>query len=344
MTEHTPVPVALVGASGYTGLELTRLLLNHSGVRLELMCAGRSAGAPAESVNPALVGMGLPPLVAFDADQIAEKCAYAFLGLPHKTAQDVTHELLSRGVKVIDLSADHRFDDADFYGAVYETHRHPENCALTVYGCPELNREQIRSTRLVGAPGCYPTSVILGVSPALNAGLLAEPHAIADCKSGVSGAGRNPGPGTHFPETADGLHAYKTLNHRHAPEMERILGGGMEVEFVPHLVPMNRGILSTVYLRLKPGIDEKAVREAYDIRYGDEPFVAVLEKDHHPDPRHVRGTNRCHIGLFVKGSRLVVQSAIDNLGKGAAGQAVQCFNLMAGLDETSGLNGTAIFP
>ena len=118
----------------------------------------------------------------------------------------------------------------------------------------------------------------------------------------------------------------------------------MEVEFVPHLVPMNRGILSTVYLRLKPGIDEKAVREAYDIRYGDEPFVAVLQKGHHPDPRHVRGTNRCHIGLFVKGSRLVVQSAIDNLGKGAAGQAVQCFNLMAGLDETSGLNGTAIFP
>ena len=344
MNEHPPISVALVGASGYTGLELTRLLLNHPTAHLALMCAGRSAGEPADSVNPALKGLGLPPLVAFDADEIAAKCTYAFLGLPHKTAQDVTHELLERGVKVVDLSADHRFDDADFYAAVYEPHRHPENCAKTVYGCPELHREAIRNTRLVGAPGCYPTSVILGVAPALNGGLLAAAHAIADCKSGVSGAGRNPGPGTHFPETADGLHAYKTLNHRHAPEMERILGGGMQVEFVPHLVPMNRGILSTIYLRLKPGVDETAVRDVYQSQYGDEPFIALLESGAHPDPRHVRGTNRCHIGLFVKGERLVVQSAIDNLGKGAAGQAIQCFNLMAGIAETSGLEGTAFFP
>lgn len=344
MAAHSPISVALVGASGYTGLELTRLLLNHPSARLELMCAGRSAGAPADSVNPTLKGMGIPALVSFDAALIASQCEYAFLGLPHKTAQDVTHELLERGVKVIDLSADHRFDDAEFYGAVYEPHRHPQNCKKTVYGCPELNREAIRTTHLVGAPGCYPTSVILGVAPALRQNLLAQPHAIADCKSGVSGAGRNPGPGTHFPETADGLHAYKTLNHRHAPEMERILGSGMTVEFVPHLVPMNRGILSTIYLKLKPGISEETVRSAYEHAYGKEPFVAILGAGEHPDPRHVRGTNRCHIGIFVKGDRLVIQSAIDNLGKGAAGQAIQCFNLMAGIDETSGLQGTAIFP
>ena len=344
MTEQSAIPVALVGASGYTGLELTRLLLAHPKVNLAMMCAGRNAGAAADTVNPALKGIGLPPLEAFNAEKIAEKCDYAFLGLPHKTAQDVTHALLERGLKVVDLSADHRFDDPDFYGAVYEPHRHPENCRRTVYGCPELNREAIRSTRLVGAPGCYPTSVILGVSPALRRGLLAEPHCIADCKSGVSGAGRNPGPGTHYPETADGLHAYKTLNHRHAPEMERVLGSGMTVEFVPHLVPMNRGILSTIYLNLSAGVGEKSVRDTYENFYANEPFISVLSSGEHPDPRHVRGTNRCHIGLFVKGRRLVVQSAIDNLGKGAAGQAVQCFNLMAGVEETSGLKATAIFP
>ena len=339
-----PLNVALVGASGYTGIELTRLLLTHPGVHLKMMCGFRSAGQSADVSNPSLTGLGLPPLTAFDADAIAAECAYAFLGLPHRTAQDVTHELLQRGVKVVDLSADHRFDDADFYGRVYEPHRHPENCLRTVYGCPELNRDKIRTTELVGAPGCYPTSVILGAMPALAAELLSEPHAIADCKSGVTGAGRAPGAGTHYPETADGLHAYKTLNHRHAPEMERILGGGMTVEFVPHLVPMNRGILSTIYLRLKADVTLEQVRNVYEEHYGHEPFVCVLPNGQHPDPRHVRGTNRCHIGIFVKGTRLVVQSVIDNLGKGAAGQAIQCFNLMADFPETLGLEATAIFP
>ena len=180
--------------------------------------------------------------------------------------------------------------------------------------------------------------------PALSSGILAEAHAIADCKSGVTGAGRTPGLGTHFPETSEGLHAYKTLNHRHAPEMERILGGGMKVEFVPHLVPMNRGILSTVYLRLVEGYDAADVRRVYEEFYGNEYFVSVLSSGQHPDTRHVRGSNRCHLGLFIKDRRLVVQSAIDNLGKGAAGQAVQCFNLMAGLPEITGLEGTAVFP
>jgi N-acetyl-gamma-glutamyl-phosphate reductase len=339
-----PLNVALVGASGYTGIELTRILLTHPGVSLKMMCAFRSAGQPVDRSNPSLIGLNMPPLLGFDADQIAAQCEYAFLGLPHKTAQDVAHELLLRGVKVIDLSADHRFDDPDFYGSIYESHRHPENCLRTVYGCPELNREKIRTSDLVGAPGCYPTSVILGTMPALAADLLSETHAIADCKSGVTGAGRTPGVGTHYPETADGMHAYKTLNHRHAPEMERILGNGMSVEFVPHLVPMNRGILSTVYLRLKAGVSLTQVRTAYEDRYRKEPFISLLPDGQHPDPRHVRGTNRCHIGVFVKGTRLVVQSAIDNLGKGAAGQAIQCFNLMADFPETLGLEATAVFP
>ena len=344
MTDHTKVSVAIVGASGYTGIELTRILMAHPAVSVEMLCASRNKDQPASIVNPSLMGLSVPDLVSFDAEAIAARCTYAFLGLPHKTAQTVTDELLARGVKVVDLSADHRFEDADFYGRVYETHRHPENCAKTVYGCPELNRDRIRETDLVGAPGCYPTSVILGCTPAVQGAILSEPHAIADCKSGVTGAGRNPSAGTHYPETTDGMHAYKTLNHRHAPEMERILGHGMSVEFVPHLVPMNRGILSTIYLRLKSGVDAEQVHALYHTHYDREPFVTVLAEGQHPDPRHVRGTNRCHLGLFVKDERLVVQSAIDNLGKGAAGQAVQCFNLMAGLPETMGLEGTAVFP
>ena len=196
---------------------------------------------------------------------------------------------------------------------------------------------------LGGWPGCYPTSVILGVHPALDGGLLGSDEIIADSKSGVSGAGRNPSAGTHFPETSDGLHAYKTLVHRHAPEMSQMLGG-LNVRFVPHLVPLIRGILSTIYLRLKPGTGLQDVRTAYERIYADEPFVHVLPDGTHPDPRHVRGTNRCHIGVFVEGDLLVVQSAIDNLCKGSSGQAVQCFNLMAGLDETEGLTATAVFP
>ena len=344
MNHGENIKVAIVGASGYTGIELTRILGTHPVAQVQVLCAGRNAGQTAAGTNPSLVGMNLPSLETFDPDRVAAECDYAFLALPHKTAQDATAALINRGVKVLDLSADHRFDDPEFYGRIYEPHRHPQNCAHTVYGCPELNRERIKETQLVGVPGCYPTSVILGVMPALKSGILADAHAIADCKSGVTGAGRTPGLGTHFPETSEGLHAYKPLNHRHAPEMERILGGGMEVEFVPHLVPMNRGILSTVYLRLAEGHDAGDVRAVYESFYKDEYFVSVLPSGQHPDTRHVRGTNRCHIGLFVKDRRLVVQSAIDNLGKGAAGQAIQCFNLMAGLPEITGLEGTAVFP
>ena len=295
------------------------------------------------TVAPAFSGIELPPLRRFDADEVASKAQYAFLALPHQTAQGAAAALLNRGVQVIDLSADHRFDDPEFYESIYSKHAHPDSLQQTVYGLPELNRIAIRTTRLVGCPGCYPTSVILAAAPIRFANLLADDELIADCKSGVSGAGRTPGAANLFPETADGLHAYKTLNHRHAPEMTRALEG-TQVHFVPHLVPMTRGILATVYARLKAEVTLEMVREIYQHAYGSEPFVTVLGPGEHPDPRHVRGTNRCHIGLFLKDNLLVVQSAIDNLGKGAAGQAVQCFNLMAALPEDAGLEQTAIFP
>ncbi len=337
------VRVALVGASGYTGVESLRLLLRHPNVEVTHLCAGKRAGEPMGSVAPAFAGLNLPTLVRFDADDVAAQSDFAFLALPHQTAQDAAAALLDRGVKVIDLSADHRFDDAEFYGRVYGPHAHPASLSKTVYGLPELNRERIRETQLVGCPGCYPTSVILATSPIQRSGLLVGSDIIADCKSGVSGAGRNPGTGNIFAETSEGMHAYKTLNHRHAPEMSRALGG-IRVRFVPHLIPMNRGILSTVYVRLTPDVDFHRVRQIYQATYGDEPFVTILPEGHHPDPRNVRGTNRCHIGLFLDENLLVIQAAIDNLGKGAAGQALQCFNLMAGFAETTGLEQTALFP
>ncbi len=343
MQSSSMVRVALVGASGYTGTEALRLLLQHPFVQVTMLCAGRQAGKHVSDITPAFSGVDLPVMVPFDAKSVAESADYAFLGLPHGTAQEATAQLLAEGVRVIDLSADHRFDDPEFYGSVYSQHAHPASLEQTVYGLPELNRDLIRKTDLVGCPGCYPTSVILAAHPARVADLLSSDEVIADSKSGVSGAGRNPSAGTHFPETSDGLHAYKTLAHRHAPEMGRALGG-MSVRFVPHLVPLIRGILSTVYLRLKPGVDLSAVRAAYESAYADEPFVQLLAEGLHPDPRHVRGTNRCHIGVFVDGDMLVVQSAIDNLCKGSSGQALQCFNLMAGFPETEGLMATAVFP
>lgn len=338
------VPVVLVGATGYTGVEALRLLHAHPGVRLAGLCADRRAGQPLADHLPAWTDIPLPAVERFDADAVAAAGAIAVLALPHGTAQTATAELLARGVRIVDLSADHRFDDPDVYAAVYAPHQHPESLKHTVYGLPELHREAIRAARLVGVPGCYPTAVTLAAAPAVRAGLLAPGEAVlADCKSGVTGAGRSPGPANIFGETSEGFRAYKTLAHRHAPEMARNLGG-RTVHFVPHLVPMNRGILATVYLRLAPGVDAEQVRATYAAAYADEPFVSLLPAGAHPDTRNVRGTNRCHVGLFVDGALLCVQSVIDNLGKGAAGQAVQCLNLMTGRPETEGLGHAALFP
>jgi N-acetyl-gamma-glutamyl-phosphate reductase len=339
------IRVALVGASGYTGAEALRLLYTHPQVHLARVCAHSRAGEPLADILPSFAGVdGLPPVVAFDADDVASAAQFAMLAVPHGTAQVLTAELLARGVRVVDLSADHRFDDPSFYDAVYpKPHQHPESLARTVYGIPELNRARIAQSDLVGAAGCYPTSVILASRPAVMADLLTEDAIIADCKSGVSGAGRKTGLGTHYPETSDGMRAYKTLDHRHAPEIERALGRS-KVHFVPHLVPMIRGILATVYLPLKPGVDAAAVRAAYSAAYADEPFVTLLPEGKHPDTRHVRGTNRVQVGLFVQGDLLVAQAVIDNLCKGSSGQAIQCLNLMAGLPEHMGLTQTAIFP
>lgn len=343
----TRIRAAVVGVSGYTGAECLRLLRGHPNVELTALCAGRRAGDPLESILPPLAGLSNLPVGAFDPDAVAEAADFAFLCLPHRTAQEAAAALMARGVRVIDLSADHRFDDPVLYGRIYGEHKHPESLAHTVYGLPERDRRGIREARLIGCPGCYPTSVWLAAGPAVAAGLVAADRIIADCKSGVSGAGRNPSAATHFGDTAEGLRSYKALNHRHAPEMATYLSTpdhAITVHFVPHLVPMNRGILASTYIRLRADVSEADVRAAYAERYADEPFVTLLPAGHHPDTRNVRGTNRAHVSLFVDGDLLLAQSVIDNLTKGSSGQAIQCMNLMAGLPEETGLDLTALYP
>ena len=348
------VKVAVVGASGYTGAELLRLIEGHPMIELVMVCGHSTAGQPLSSVFPAFAHSSLV-LQRFCADRVAESAEIAFLALPHGTAQEATEALRSRDVKVIDLSADHRFDDPEHYAEVYGApHLFPDRLREATYGLAELNREQIKVSSLIACPGCYPTSVALAVSPALSAGLLSSLEVIADCKSGLSGAGRSAKVGSLFAERGESMQGYKTLAHRHAPEMEitldkrRPIGssnqGDLVVHFSPHLVPMSRGILSTVYLRLKPGIDEAQIRDKYLAAYQAEPFVTLLPQGQSPNTLSVRGTNRCHLGFTVKGGLLVVHAAIDNLGKGAAGQALQCFNLMNGFEETLGLSHVGVYP
>ena len=360
MSSH-PVAVTVVGASGYTGAELLRLLAQHPHLELSAVYAHSKAGRALGEVFPALAHSDVV-LERFAPDHAASRAQVAFLALPHGASQEAAHELRARDVLVIDLSADHRFNDPAQYAEIYGApHRYPERLKEAVYGLPELFRAQLSGAQLIACPGCYPTSVALGASPALRAGLTSSHEVIADCKSGVSGAGRGAKEGSLFAERAEAMQGYATLNHRHAPEMEATLGrvvaeregqaapdqrarGDLKVHFSPHLTPMSRGILSTLYLRLKAGVTAQEVRAAYEAAYCDEPFVTLLPEGRHVTTLAVRGTNRCHLDLTVQGDMLVVHSAIDNLGKGAASQAIQCFNISLGLPEVTGLTATGVYP
>ncbi|MBM4292510.1 MAG: N-acetyl-gamma-glutamyl-phosphate reductase [Deltaproteobacteria bacterium] len=355
------VSVVVVGASGYTGAELLRYLTAHPRADVRAVYGHSKAGLPLGEVFPSLAHSALR-LSAFDPDAAAEEASVAFLALPHGASQEAARALRERGVRVVDLSADHRFSDPAEYARVYGVpHAHPALLAEAVYGLPELFRDEVRGAGLVACPGCYPTSVALGAAPALRAGLARDAEVIADCKSGVSGAGRAPKEASLLSERAESMQGYQTLAHRHAPEMEATLGrvlaaaagedargqrarGVARVHFAPHLAPMSRGILSTLYLRLRAGVTAEEVRAAYEASYAGEPLVTLLPPEQSPTTLAVRGTSRCHLGLTVKGDLLVVHSAIDNLGKGAAGQAVQCFNLMVGLDESLGLTAAGLYP
>jgi N-acetyl-gamma-glutamyl-phosphate reductase len=340
----TKIKVAIIGASGYAGLELVRLLVRHPGCELAALASLEYPGRPFSQIFPALAGVvDLPFSQDPTPENIAAAAEVVFTAVPHQTAMGMIPRYLELGCKVVDLSADFRFQDVNLYEKWYQTHTAPELNAEAVYGLPELHREEVRRARLVGNPGCYPTGVILGLAPLAKAGLLVPDSVIADCKSGASGAGRQALLGLSFCEVNDGFRAYKVLEHRHMPEMEQELsllaGKPVQVTFTPHLVPMSRGILGTLYARLTEPKSESALRELYEKFYQGHPFVRLLPAGSFPDTRNVRGANFCDLGLKVdpESRRVIVVSAIDNLTKGAAGQAVHNFNLMAGFPETMGL-------
>jgi N-acetyl-gamma-glutamyl-phosphate reductase len=326
------VDVAVVGATGYAGQELVRLVARHPGANLVVALASGATEAPRRLPRLARIWDG--EIGPFSLDAVAGRVEAAMLALPESAAATVAPALAAAGVRVFDLSGAFRLRDASA-----RTRWYPETPADwppgTVYGLPELARDAIRTARVVACPGCYPTAALLALAPLAHAGLL-DGHVVIDAKSGISGAGKAPSERTHFSETHGSVAAYNVFSHRHTAEIEQELG--CEVTFVPHLVPLDRGILETIYTRVTEGTTAAAIARAYEEAYADAPFVR-LAGGHLPEIKHVAHTNFCDLGwkLEPHGRRLVIVSAIDNLLKGAAGQAVQNLNLAFGHDEREGL-------
>jgi N-acetyl-gamma-glutamyl-phosphate reductase len=343
--------IAIVGSSGYTGGELCRLLINHPRVRVTSVTSEKSAGKPLASVFPHLASLTDLACEPLDPEAIAQKTDFVFLALPHVTAQEVAYQFHQLGKKVVDLSADYRLADPAVYELWYE-HRHqrPELLTRAVYGLPELHRERIKQASLVANPGCYPTGAILALAPLIKKGAVDLKSIIIDSKSGVSGAGRSPSLSHHYPEVNEGLMAYKIGTHRHTPEIEQELtmlaGHAVTISFTPHLIPMNRGILTTSYAALNTAADTGVVHTLYREFYREEPFVRILAPGEFPNVRNVKGSNFCDIGVYAdrRTGRVVVISVIDNLVKGASGQAIQNMNLMLGFNEMEGIKVAGLFP
>ncbi len=344
------VKVAIVGASGYTGVELIRLLADHPGVEIACLTSRQNAGEEISRSFPSLrkrIG-----LICDSADPqlIASRAEIVFTALPHQTAMEVIPDLLAAGRRVIDLSADYRLRDLATYERWYQAHTSPQLLAEAVYGLPEIYREQVRGARLVANPGCYPTSVALALAPLLKEGLIDPATLIIDSKSGTSGAGRGAKVGFLFCEVNEGFAAYGVANHRHTPEIEQTLsdlaGAPVTVNFTPHLLPVNRGILSTIYASQTAPRSTDELLEIFNAYYRDEPFVRVCPQGNLPNVAFVRGSNFCDLGVVADGrtGRAIVISALDNLVKGAAGQAVQNLNLLLGLPEETGLRALPVFP
>jgi len=337
------VKVAVVGASGYTGLELVRLLARHPEVEIAAVTSREYAGQPLRTVFPALAQIVALAFTAPEPETIATQAEFIFTALPHKAAMGVIPSFIQAGCKVVDLSADFRFQDQGLYEQWYQPHSAPELLAEAVYGLPELYRPAIRTARLVGNPGCYPISVILGLAPLLKADLIDPETIIADCKSGVSGAGRGVALASLFCEVNEGFRAYKVAEHRHTPEIEqelsRVAGFPVRVTFTPHLVPMSRGILATLYAHWRHPVTDSEIYQLYQEFYQGHPFIRLCTPGELPNTVFVRGTNFCDLGfrLDSRTGRIIVLSAIDNLTRGASGQAIHNMNLMQGWPETQGL-------
>jgi N-acetyl-gamma-glutamyl-phosphate reductase len=342
--------IAIIGASGYTGGELLRILAGHPGMTVSVITSREHQGKPLRTVFPHLAGHHDLVYEAPDYAAICGRIDAAFTALPHQASIPAVAELSSAGIPVVDLSADFRFADPDVYAAHYAVHSHPDLLAKSVYGLPEVYRDVIRESRIIGNPGCYPTAAILGLYPLLKEGFVEPAGIIVDAKSGVSGAGRGPSLSTLYTEISEGLHAYKVGSHRHAPEicekLSDIARTPVTVTFTPHLIPMNRGILSTIYAVAARPINAWELRAVFSDRYCTEPFVRLLPEGTFPDTAWVRGSNFVDIGLFSDPDtgRIIVITAIDNLVKGAAGQAVQNMNLLLGFEETAGICTPPVFP
>lgn len=341
------ISVGIVGGTGYTGVELLRLLAGHPEVRVAAVTSRKDAGVRIDRMFQSLRGRSELSFVAPE-DARLEACDVVFFATPNGVAMHDAGRLLAAGVRVIDLSADFRIRDIDAWQHWYRmTHASPELVGEAVYGLPEVNRAAIAGARLVANPGCYPTAVQLGFWPLVEAGIVDVAALIADCKSGVSGAGRKAEVGGLLPEAGDSFKAYGVNGHRHLPEISQGLahaaGGAVGLTFVPHLTPMIRGIHATLYARLTRETD---LQQLYEDRYAGEAFVDVMPAGSQPETRSVRGANLCRLAVYrpLDGDTVVVLSVIDNLVKGAAGQAVQNMNLMFGFDERTGLDGVPLLP
>lgn len=334
------IRVGILGASGYSALELLTILLRHSEVELTALTTRRTEVLAVGRVHPSLNKRLDLDLENLSIDELADRTDAIFCCLPHGASAAVVRELLPRDKKIIDLSADYRLNSPQEYATWYGVdHPDAERMATTVYGLPELYREKIKQAALVANPGCYPTSAVLPLAPLLRAGAVSPRGIIVDSKSGVSGAGREPKPHLHFPECNESFSAYGVGTHRHMPEIDQVLSDvaqtDVRVLFTPHLVPMNRGILSTIYAEPEGKLTAEDAMSILSDFYADEPFVRVLETP--PSTKNVSGTNYCDITAKVVRGRVVLISAIDNLVKGASGAAVQNFNLMHGIEETAAL-------
>ncbi len=344
MSTGKQVPVAVVGATGYAGAELVRLLAGHPSAKVVCATSQRDAGRALAEVHPSLAFTGLQ-LEFLDAKRVASKARFALLALPHGESVSVVPDLLDAGVRVIDLGADFRFSDAELFARWYGEHQAPELLGEAVYGLTEFARERVGRARLVANPGCYPTGALLGLLPIAER--IAGRVVFVDSKSGTSGAGRAAATEQLFAEVTENIRPYSVWAHRHQPEIEFQLGrasdGKPAVRFSPHLIPIARGLLTACYVTLAPGA---ALAELFQAAYRDEPFIRVLGEGASPEPRNVRGTNAVEIAWKEdpETGSAVVLTAIDNLGKGAAGQAVQNLNCMLGIDESSGLRLTAALP
>jgi len=351
-----PLRVGIVGASGYTGAELVRLVALHPRLELAYVGAREKAGRPLAEVLPSTIGidgLGDRVLDAFDPVRAAElggELDVAFTALPHAASASAGKALLAAGIRVVDLSADFRLRDAETYAAWYGEHPATELLSVAVYGLPELHRKELVGARLIAAPGCYPTSSILPLAPLLAAGLIEPDGIVIDSTSGVSGAGRSPGPSTHFPETAEGLRPYKVAGtHRHIPEIEqelsRVAGKSLRVAFTPHLAPHTRGISTTTYARAKSGTTAEACRRAARESYR-EGLVSVLPEGRVPDTLWVRGSARAHVAYAFdeRIGTVIAMCALDNLAKGASAQAIQALNVSLGWPDALGLPEVAVFP